>query len=122
MDIKETLDLKDDSPQVVKLGRLHHVTVECFVPENATPEQIEEYISGELGWGGIGPDNPLYHGGLQVREVTHERDTGLNGYTLWNAVGDDAKPGHRTGSTILRKPGEPWNVIYSPPAAGEGRN
>lgn len=115
MEIKDALDFKDPGPQIVAKGRLHRITIECYAPDSATPEQIEAFIKNELGFGGIGPDNPLYDGAFEVRYVEHERDMGVNGYTIWNAEGEDGKPGSRTGKVIHRRPGEPLVVEYQQP-------
>lgn len=100
--VVDRMDYKNPGPQVVKKGRVHRLTVEVYITVDATPDQIEEAISLELGYGGMGPDNPLYNGGWEAREVTYDRDTGLDGYTLWDAQKGDK----RSGRTVLRKPGQ----------------
>lgn len=123
MPIRDHLDLMDPSPQIVSLGRVHRLEIEIYVPENATPEQIEEAVSAELGCGGIGPDNPLYNSGWTLKDCTHRRDTGLNGFELWDAEGEH-KPGSRSGKTVYRRDGEPlgWEcgpVPVQRPKGGE---
>ncbi|MDA4845979.1 hypothetical protein [Hoeflea poritis] len=48
------------------LIRSQIVRVEFFVevPVNCTKEQFLEWVCGELGYGGIGIDNPLVHQGV----------------------------------------------------------
>lgn len=114
IEIRHQLDHQDDGPQIVRRGRLHELTIQCFVPAETTPEQIEQYIMHELGSGSLGPDNPLYNGGIEVESVWHQRDTGMIGYTLWNAVGEGTKPGARTGRYVLKRAGESLDFEYAP--------
>lgn len=104
--IRDHLDHLDPSPQIVGLGRVHRLEIEIYVSANASPEQIEEAVSVELGSGGIGPDSPLYNGNWTLKDCTHIRDTGLNGFELWDAKGEH-EPGRRSGKTVHRRDGEP---------------
>lgn len=111
--IIDSLDHKDDGPQVVRRGRVHRVIVECYAAKDISPEHLEEFISTELGFGGIGPDNPLYNGdGFELRNVIYDRDMQMDGFTLWNAKGDGCPTNERRGTTVHRRPGEPLNFEY----------
>lgn len=114
MEVSETFDHSDPGPQAVKIGNLHTLTVQCYVPDGVTPEQIAEFIRYELGSGGLAGDHPLLNSGVEVRKVFHQRDECLIGYTLWDANGEK-EPGKRHGYTIHREPGAPIDFEYQKP-------
>lgn len=120
MEIRDRYDYADPGPQVVRRGRLHRLEIECYVSSEASPDQIAEFVSTGLGFGGIGPDNPLYDGsGFEVRDVVHVKDLGVDGYTLWDAKGEGCAPNSRKGRTVHRRPGEPLGFDYTPPLREE---
>ena len=108
MPIRNSQDIRDPGPQVVRRGHLHSFMVTCYLSGDESVDDVSQAIAEDMDV----PD-------VEVLAVEHVKDHGVEGYTLWEAMGErPGEPNSRFGNTVHLRPGEPLRHTYTPPAGG----
>ena len=100
----------DPRPQKVNLGQVFHARVRIYAPLGTKVDQIEEGLKYALGLGSCASDNPLVDGINGV--VERVAATGKQAMALYDAEGENTKPGHRLGRVIEKTIGQPLSWRY----------
>jgi hypothetical protein len=88
------IDYSDKGPQTVYEGREFTAEITFCVTEDATEDEVEEWLQFELGGGSMSSDHPMIDADLNRVEVYGVRRTGRKRFTDWEAQTED---GRRSG-------------------------